>query len=153
MLTLNEYTIGKEYLLKSTKFITNSKKDNELYFNSYIILLNHILNKKINEPELEDFITKAESLIVNQQSKNIFDTIKDRFSGKNAKKGIIRFYNVEKGFGVIDTKEGVSYSFLISNLMSTLEEKDLYFLENKEVTFKDKFNKAGKNYAKSIYII
>ncbi|WP_171017436.1 SIR2 family protein [Aliarcobacter thereius] len=153
MLTLNEYDIGKEYLLKSTKYIENSKKNTELSFGSFIILINHILNKKINEPELESYIKEAESLIFNQQSKNIFDAIRDKISGKNRKKGIIRFYNVEKGFGVIDTKDGVSYSFLISNLMSTLEEKDLYFLENKEVVFKEKFNKLSKNFAKSIYII
>lgn len=157
MLTLNEYEIGKKYLLKSTEKIKSDsilcKDDNDFIFSSFTELINHIINEKINEPDLKYYIQEAEKYSSNQKSKNKLESLKDRIYKKNIKEGVIRFFNFEKEFGVIDSLEGKSYTFLLDNLMTSLPQEDLYKLESKKVTFKENPNSYGKNFAKSIQII
>lgn len=157
MFTLDEYEIGKKYLLKSTEKINSNniscKEDNDFIFDSFIILINHIVNQKVNEPDLNHFINEAEKYSLNQKSKNKIESLKDRIYKKNIKEGVIRFFHIEKEFGVIDSLDGKSYTFRLDNLMTNLPEKDLYQLESEKVTFKEKPNSYGKNFAKSIHII
>ena len=157
MLTLNEYEIGKKHLLKSTERIKSNsiscKEDSDFIFDSFITLISYIINEKIDEPNLKNFIEKAELYSLNQRSKNKLESLTDRISKKNIKEGVIKFFNVKKEFGVIDSFCGKSYTFRLDNLMTSLPEEDLYQLESKRVTFKEKANNYDKNFAKTIHII
>lgn len=151
MIQLGDYPVGKAYLLKSIKDIRFSKHSNENSFHSYYILLNYIYNNKIDEPEVSEFLKQASSLITNQRTKSKFDKIEDKLLNKNIKKGIIKFFNVSRSFGVIDTIND-SYTFVIGDLMSKLDTDELYNLEGVKVTFKEKPNSESKKFAKSVYI-
>jgi len=80
--------------------------------------------------------------------------LKDLISEIINKEGIIKFFNKQKGYGVINTNypEG-TYSFVLSNLNLRDKNISLDELSGKNVVFQKMENRENKKFAKNVLII
>ena len=120
---------------------------------SYLFLATYLFKTKCKEKnEILVYIDKANSLCTDRRDKIKIDRLEDQVLQNNIKHGVVKFYNINKQFGLITTERDGEYTFLRKNLKTFFPLDELYKLQGKKVTFKELPNKEAKKYAKSIMI-
>lgn len=155
LLKTHNFELGKEYLLEASKYIPIEKDRKEetkrIAVYCFLTLARYMHTKsKGKKEEILEYIQEAESLNIDEKLKYEINSLKRTVLEKDLKKGIVEFFNIEKGFGVIICDVENKYTFLRKNIKSFFEEKDLYMLEEKKVSFKESLQPDGKKFAYSI---
>lgn len=154
------FDLGKEYLLKSIEPVFSKDKmkliSGNIAAESYIFLFEYSLKRNLEKKEvLIEYLNKAKQSSADMRINIKIDSLMNLISEKKQnKEGIIKFININKGFGVILTNylEG-SYSFILSNLNLNDKKEDIEELVGRKVIFEKLENPKNKQFAKNVLVI
>lgn len=154
------FDLGKEYLLKSIEPVFSKDKmkliSGNIAAESYIFLFEYSLKRNLEKKEvLIEYLKKAKQSSADMRINIKIDSLMNLISEKKQnKEGIIKFININKGFGVILTNypEG-SYSFILSNLNLNDKKEDIEELVGRKVIFEKLENPKNKQFAKNVLVI
>lgn len=154
LIQYGDFELGKKFLLKATKVIYSQNGDypltEKIAVESYIILVSNLLKRKeYDKIKIIEYLDNADKVCTDIRDKNKIDYYRNQVSDIGTLTGVIKFYNVDKGFGVINTSDEKGYTFVLSSILNTPSFEELNSVENRKVTFKIKKN-ASKNYAEYV---
>lgn len=146
------YELGKKYLLEASKYIEKEKDRKEeskrIAVYCFLYLARYMLNKSFGKKEeILEYLEQADSLDSEKKcGQEIFDLKKKLFE-EDIIKGVIEFFDIDKKYGIIKSDKGQTYTFLKNNIKNFYEERELYMLEGKKVSFKESLQPNGKRFA------
>lgn len=149
-----DFELGKKFLLKATNVIYSQNGDyaltDKIAVSSYLILISNLLQRKeYDKKEIIMHLDNADKLCTDTRDKNKITIFRNQLSDIGTQTGIIKFYNLNREFGVIHTSDGKEYTFVFNSIVNSPSLKELSSVENRKVTFKVKKN-TSKNYAEYV---
>ena len=145
LIQYGDFELGKKFLLRATQVIYSQNGDypltEKIAVESYIILVSNLLKRKeYDKKEIMEYLDNADKVCRDIRDKDKIDFYRNQLSDIGSHTGIIKFYNVDKGFGVINTSDEKGYTFVLSSILNTPSFEELNSVENRKVTFKIKKN-------------
>ena len=150
-----DFNYGKQYLEKCLQPIKvrigQILPDDEMVSIAYFYLAALGINNGVKSEQLINWINKGISVCTDGRTLSKLKVLKnqipeyDSIKQSSVEEGIIKFFNTFRKFGIIISKSGKTYLFLIDGFRDRKSTNELYNLAGKKVTYTLIENKERPN--------